>query len=40
MLTLPEKPSIKKIVPSASIDEYNRSVYACPGSVYSLRVRF
>ena len=40
MLTLPKKPSTQKIVPSASIDEYNRSISACPGSVYSLRVRF
>ena len=40
MLNLPEKPSMQKIVLSASIDKYNRSVSACPGSVCSLRVRF
>ena len=40
MSTLREKPLAQKIVPSSSIDEYNRSVSACPGSVYCLRVKF
>ena len=44
-LRLPEKASTpilseKKIVPCASIAEYNRLASTCPCSIYSLRVKF